>query len=50
MYATEGEALATAAHQMASANAPKDLVPIFVRGVMRGISRKMRGKPGKNRR
>jgi len=25
MYATEGEALATAAHQIASANAPKDL-------------------------
>ena len=25
MYATEGEALATAAHQIATANAPKDL-------------------------
>jgi hypothetical protein len=26
-YATEGEALATAAHQIATANAPKDLRP-----------------------
>ena len=42
MYATEREALATAAHQIASANAPKDLRAYLAPGVTRGILQKMR--------
>jgi hypothetical protein len=36
-YASEGEALATAAHQIATANAPKELRAIYVPGVTLGI-------------
>jgi hypothetical protein len=50
MYATEGEALATAAHQMASANAPKDLRAYLCSWCDAWHLTKNAGKPGKNRR
>jgi hypothetical protein len=48
-YATEGEALATAAHQIATANAPKDLRPYRCSWCDSWHLTKHAKEPGKNR-
>jgi hypothetical protein len=50
MYATEGEALASAAHQMATANAPKYLRAYLCSWCNAWHLTKNTGSPGKNRR
>jgi len=49
-YATEGEAMATAAHQIATANAPKDLRAYPCTWCDAWHLTKGSGKPEKNRR
>ena len=49
-YATEGEALATAAHQIATANAPKCLRPYLCSWCDSWHLTKHAGKAGKDRR
>jgi hypothetical protein len=48
-YATEGEALATAAHQIATNNAPKDLCAYLCSWCDAWHLTKNAGKPHKNR-
>jgi hypothetical protein len=50
MYASEGDALATAAHQIASANAPKGLRPYRCSWCEAWHLTKDAGKSGKDRR